>query len=434
MMRYFIEIITSFIEVYVYYSVACLIISKNVPIRLRVMYSSIFTALILYMNSFSYFSVFTLLISPIMLSVSAVIVFRLQFRYTLSFSFFYVLILHIFDSILVALGGLISGQQDYVNAVTTMGMQRLVFISIDKTLFFVIYLLLKKHIKSKEELAGNKYLFVISLGGFCGALFLTKEMAKQINLDIVLSWIFLTVAVILTFVVLYFYLQQQREKDSLKFVEMRNELLENNYRNLKKSYEDNSKLFHDLKNHIRVINNLVNDNKIEELKDYISGFELRDRNSDDTKWTEDTVVNFIIINKISLAKQKDIVVNANIDYPLKTNIASSDMTTMLANLFDNAIEACEQIPEGQDKHIDVVIRRINGMLFIKFENSCQTKPLFEKDNLLTIKRDKKNHGWGLKSVKSTVNKYDGSFDFKYLQDKQLFRTMINLSFRELSEI
>lgn len=434
MIHYSIEIITSFIEVYIYYSVACLIIRKNVSIKLRVIYSCIFTALILYMNSFSYFSVFTLLISTIMLSVSAGIVFKLQFRYTLSFSLFYALILHIFDSILVALGGLISGQQDYVDAITTAGSQRLVFISIDKALFFLIYLLLKKHIKDKGKLTGNKYLFIITLGGFCGALFLTEEMAKQINLDIALSWIFLTIAVALMFVVVYFYLQQQREKDSLKFVEMRNELLENNYKNLKDLYETNSKLFHDFKNHIRVINGLLNDDKIEELKNYVSGFELKDRSSGDIKWTEDTVVNFILNNKISLAQQKGIIVNANIDFPLKTNITSNDMTTMLANLFDNAIEACEQIAAGGDRHIDVIIRRINGMLFIKFENSCQTKPLIDKDNLLTVKRDKQLHGWGLKSVKSTVRKYDGSIDFQYSQEKQLFRTVLNLSFNEISEI
>lgn len=369
-----------------------------------------------------------------MLSVSAVIVFKLQFRYTLSFSLFYALILHIFDSILVALGGLISGQQDYVDAITTAGSQRLVFISIDKALFFLIYLLLKKHIKDKGKLTGNKYLFIITLGGFCSALFFTEEMAKQINLDIALSWIFLTIAVALMFVVVYFYLQQQREKDSLKFVEMRNELLENNYKNLKDLYETNSKLFHDFKNHIRVINGLLNDDKIEELKNYVSGFELKDRSSGDIKWTEDTVVNFILNNKISLAQQKGIIVNANIDFPLKTNITSNDMTTMLANLFDNAIEACEQIAAGGDRHIDLVIRRINGMLFIKFENSCQTKPMIDKDNLLTVKRDKQLHGWGLKSVKSTVRKYDGSIDFQYSQEKQLFRTVLNLSFNEISEI
>lgn len=332
MIQYFIEILTSFIEIYIYYSVACLITDKKIPIRLKAICSCIFTALILYMNSFSYFSVFTLLISPIMLSVSAAIVFRLQFRYTLPFSLIYILILHIFDSVLVALGGFISGQQDYVNAITTAGKQRTVFLLIDKTLFLVIYLLLKRHIKVKGELTDNKYLFMISFGGLSGALFLTKEMAKQINLDIVLSWIFLLVAVILMFAVLHFYLQQQREKDSLSFVEMRNELLENNYKNLKDLYENNSKLFHDFKNHIRVINNLVSENKIKDLKDYISGFELKDRNSDDTKWTEDTVVNFILNNKISLAKQKNIVVNANIDYPLKTNITSNDMNSLSESL------------------------------------------------------------------------------------------------------
>lgn len=179
---------------------------------------------------------------------------------------------------------------------------------------------------------------------------------------------------------------------------------------------------------------LVNDDKIEQLKEYISKFELKDRQSNEKKWTEDTVVNFILNNKILEAKQLGINVTANIEFPLKTNISSNDMTIILANIFDNAIEACGQIPSGYDKCIDVVIRRINNMLFIKLENSCYVAPVLKKGKILTSKKDKNLHGWGLKSVESTAKKYGGSIDYKYLQEKNSFRITLNLSFSELMDV
>lgn len=433
MIQFTLEVITSFIEVYVYNSLICLIAKKDVSLRFKVVLSSAITAVILYMNSFSYFSVFTLLFSAIMLSILAVIFFRLQFRHTLAFSLFYVLILHIFDSIVVTVLGLIN-QHNYVNAITAAGIHRTIFLIIDKGLFVLLFLFIRKWMKTKLNFSASKYLLVISIGGLCGALFLTEQMMEQLDLDIMLSWVFLGVAIMLMLVVAYFYLQQQREKDTLKFAEMRNEILEINYKNIKELYDSNSKLFHDFKNHIRVIDMLVNDGEIEQLKDYISKFELRDRQSNDVKWTEDTVVNFILNNKISAAKQMGISTNANIEFPLKTNISSNDMTTILANLFDNAIAACNQTPTECHKYIDITVRRINNMLFIKLENSCYVAPVFKKGKIRTSKKEKNLHGWGLKSVESTVKKYGGSIDYDYIQEKNAFRITLNLSFSELVDL
>ena len=247
--------------------------------------------------------------------------------------------------------------------------------------------------------------------------------------NIAVSWMFLLIIVALMLVVGYFYMERQRERDSVEFTKMRNELLESNYNNLKDLYETNSMLFHDFKNHIIVIKELAYENNLEELKRYISGFELKDRQGVDEFWTEDKVVNFILNNKISAARQIGIHVNANIDYPVKSNINSNDMTTILANLFDNAIEACNQIPNDGMRKIDLTIRRINEMLIVKMENSCNEKPILKENTFITLKANKNFHGWGLRSVESAAEKYGGLLKCSYDQEREIFRAVLSMTFR-----
>ncbi len=367
--------------------------------------------------------------------VSSSFFLKIKLRYTISISLFYVLILHIIDCIVLAVMGVITHQLNYVDIVSQTGIQRMIFILTDKIFFVCLYLIMKERIKDKVEIwSQNKHLLFISLGGLCGAFYLTVQMSKQVNMDIAVSWIFLLIVVALMLINFYFYIEKQQEKNSYEFVAMRNELLEKNYNNLKELYEKNSKLFHDFKNHIRVINRLVNENNLEELREYITGFKLMDCSSDDTIWTENTAVNFILNNKIALARQEGIQVDANIEFPLKTNLKSNDMTTIIANLFDNAIESCNRIPDREKKKIDIIIRRVNAILIIKFENSCYQKPVKKEGIFLSIKSNKDFHGWGLKSVESTVKKYRGALDCSYSQDNHIFTTVLNLSFKEMEDL
>jgi sensor histidine kinase regulating citrate/malate metabolism len=214
-------------------------------------------------------------------------------------------------------------------------------------------------------------------------------------------------------------------------MQMRNELLEENYNNLKAVYESNAKLCHDFKHHIRTINELIDKNQIPELRNYISEFELETLAGGNIQWTEDTVVNFILNNKISMGKQKGIKINADIDYPVKTNILPRDITTIIANLFDNALEACDRISEEGKKWICISIKSINNMLMIKLENSCYEKPVKKGEKFITHKANRQMHGWGLKSIESTVQKYDGSIICDYNSEQQAFRSVVNMSFQRV---
>lgn len=171
---------------------------------------------------------------------------------------------------------------------------------------------------------------------------------------------------------------------------------------------------------------LAERDNIQELKEYISGFELQNHFIGDEFYTEDSIVNFILNNKIEEGKRQGIRIEAEIDYPAKAGICANDMTTVLANLFDNAIESCKRMRPESDTWIRIRIKRNENMLLIKMENSCGDRPIFKGKHFVTAKANKVFHGWGLKSVQSAVEKYHGVVECKYNDENKCFCAVVNL--------
>ena len=117
--------------------------------------------------------------------------------------------------------------------------------------------------------------------------------------------------------------------------------------------------------------------------------------------------------------------NCNIEYPQHTNIRSVDLVAILGNLLDNALEAVEGT-EGNLRFINLTIRRINEMLIIKLENGCKAVPVITEGELKTTKKDADLHGWGLKSVRTTAERYDGIVETEYGGCR--FCTVVTLSY------
>lgn len=84
-----------------------------------------------------------------------------------------------------------------------------------------------------------------------------------------------------------------------------------------------------------------------------------------------------------------------------------------------------------NKWINLTIRVINAMIVIKVENSMEVKPIIKNNNLLTSKADDKLHGWGIKIVKSAVEKYGGVIKYTVSEDK--FRVVVTLNYNKSEE-
>ena len=96
------------------------------------------------------------------------------------------------------------------------------------------------------------------------------------------------------------------------------------------------------------------------------------------------------------------------------DILPQDIVIIIANLFENAINATEKI-RNKDKNIDICIKESTKRLLIKIENTC-------KDNLVV---EESLYGVGIRSVIATTKKYEGMYDFS--TDEGVFNAKISLN-------
>ena len=92
--------------------------------------------------------------------------------------------------------------------------------------------------------------------------------------------------------------------------------------------------------------------------------------------------------------------------------------TIISNLLNNAIEACEKIQEDK-RIIEFEIVGYNSQIFISVCNSYDMESIInQKQKFITTKEDKLNHGIVLENVRRTVKKYDG--DMRISQENERF--------------
>lgn len=287
-------------------------------------------------------------------------------------------------------------------------------------------------VKQEHPNAGTlRALSVLVILGMFGAVTLSEQTILPLNEDQVGTWIILSL--ILLFAILFYRVNQQREMEAeiAKLKQEQAEIVERDYQALRRTYADNAKLYHDLHNHIEAIYQCLIQGDTKEAVRYCEDLRTPVRQISQTVWTGDKALDYLISSKMALAGQEQIKTKVNIEYPHNTNIRSVDLTTILGNLLDNALEAAKTAPEGL-RFLNLTIRRINAMLIIKVENGYGDTPVQENGKLLTSKKDKAFHGWGLKSVQTAADRYDGTIRTDYKD--HVFQSVVTLSFQPVKTL
>lgn len=346
---------------------------------------------------------------------------REQLRLCLFLIFFYEIGVALWDFLLSAGLGVLFRSERFIDPNVP---EFLIGIWLVRLLMLGIALTLGKQRKKPAE-AMRLASFIVILGLF-GTVTLSQQTILPMDEDQVGTWIILSL--ILMFAILFYRVNWQREMELeiAKLKQDQAEILERDYQALRRTYADNAKLYHDLHNHIEAIYQCLTGGDLQEAVQYCEELRTPVREISQTVWTGDKAVDYLISSKMALAEQEHIQTKVNVEYPHNTNIRSVDLTTILGNLLDNALEAAEKAP-AHLRFMNLTIRRINAMLIIKVENGYGDAPTQENGNLLTSKMDKVFHGWGLKSVQTVAEHYDGAIHTEYADG--VFKTVVTLSFQ-----
>lgn len=268
----------------------------------------------------------------------------------------------------------------------------------------------------------------VSVAGFIAAVSVSAQNRLPLPADTIDRWVLF--ALILLLSLLFYRLNRQRamEQEIAALKQAQAEIVERDYRALRKTYADNAKLYHDLHNHIEAIYQCLAQGDPAEAKRYCAALRAPVHEMAHSFWTGDKAVDYLISSKVALAEQMHIRTSLNIEYPHNTNIRSVDLTAILGNLLDNALEAADTAPKPR-RFLVLTIRRINAMLVIKVENGYGQPPAVQDGALQTAKPDKVHHGWGLKSVRDAAERYEGTVTTTYADG--VFRAVVTLFFEAI---
>lgn len=348
---------------------------------------------------------------------------REQLRRCLFLIFFYEVGIGLWDFLLSAGFGILFHSELFINANAP---EHLIAIWLVRLLMLVVArLLVAQH---KKSIGNMRLVSTIVILGMLGAITISEQTILPLSEDQIGSWIILSM--VLMFAIMFYRVNRQREME-LEIVRLKQEqaeMLERDYQTLSRTYSDNAKLYHDLHNHIEAIYQCLAQGDIPEAIRYCEDLRAPVREISQTIWTGNKATDYLISSKLALAEQEHIKTKVNIEYPRKTNIRSVDLTTILGNLLDNALEAAKTAPDKL-RFLTLTVRRINSMLIIKVENGYGEIPTQENGKLMTSKADKAFHGLGLKSIQTTAELYDGTINTEY--EGGVFKAVVTLSFQSI---
>ena len=225
--------------------------------------------------------------------------------------------------------------------------------------------------------------------------------------------------IVLYFVFLFFMIFKMesiaKENESNALINLENQLKKDYEENIKVMIEELRMLKHDYRFHLQTLRAMLDNHLYESAVDYFNG--IKDGVEDFTKgYIEKYPATSTTLIKMSKqAREENIDFNIELQGKLDISIYDGDLNIVLSNVLENAFQAVRKI-ENKKRRISLELLLHKSCNIIIIENTYQGKVVMEKGKLCTVKKDKKKHGFGLKSVESIMNKYDGTLDIEVTEE------------------
>lgn len=281
----------------------------------------------------------------------------------------------------------------------------------------VIYLMLRQF-KYRVQLKDSIILTVVFLIAFTISILanfnlLNLEKAADLTLYIssgVLAAIFM---MIFMYAKNILYLREQEQRDKMQIAQLQQQFTY--YQEKLKDEERVRSIYHDLKNHLLVLESRQN---TEETRQMAETLRSQITDYEDYVHTGNEFLDIVLKDKAAKSREKQIDFSAMVDFNGIDFMEPLDISTIFGNAIDNAIEASENLPEHK-RLITVRAERVRDMLLITIENNTQPGNHLTEG---TTKKDRFVHGFGIPNIKKAVEKYGGQCSFQ--QEERVYRLKI----------
>jgi len=220
----------------------------------------------------------------------------------------------------------------------------------------------------------------------------------------------LVTANFLLFLIIRDIVQRERNMLDIRISEERTKNQMNMYLSMEDSYEEQKTRIHEFKNQLECMKQLLGAKEFEKAEKYVNGI--------CNSWTEEmnyvntnhAIINAVLNQKFKLAKSKGIAMVLSLNDLSDVFISDEDLVTLLSNLLDNAIEACEKIIEG-NKIIKFRFLIEGVKITISARNPVKDNIHILNNYPVTTKSNTLEHGIGMRNMEAVIKRYGGEYQY-----------------------
>lgn len=313
--------------------------------------------------------------------------------------------------------GSMSGEENFLLEGILLGLNLIFMVSLT-----VIY---RK--AAETEIMNSKLMLpVIFWGGVCFLLAAVQSssgnMAQQaILMTVDIIFLFVQVFVFLFVFMIAGYARKRIEEQRAHLLRQANE---NMLLVLKDNMEMYNRVRHDMSNQYLFMRTLLENKEYERLREYFMEYSDSLLSPFHIISCENETISVILNMEATKAARTGITLSAETAVPELINIKDTDLSSLLMNIFDNAIEYLENKKSIEDRCIDAEIRKFHKTLMITVTNPVVESEKEDIIQLRTTKAEKNFHGYGTKIIRQVVNKYNGSV--QYTVENGIFTVVVML--------
>ena len=170
------------------------------------------------------------------------------------------------------------------------------------------------------------------------------------------------------------------------------------------------KVRHDIKNHLISVTALIDSGDYEQAREFLHEIS----NSADSlqpslsQSTGNSLIDAVITYKAAVSEMRNIMFEYSLEMLPEIRIELSDISSVISNLLDNALEAAEK---AEDPHVEIRVFMYKDYLTIIVKNKYRYVPKTPSGKIPTAKNDSENHGLGMTIVSEICERNSGVFRY-----------------------
>lgn len=231
-------------------------------------------------------------------------------------------------------------------------------------------------------------------------------LSSTTDITVTLLLLFTTLAALLVLGQLIVSLNSERQVREAK---RQMEALRLDYELLQKKLELGRGYRHDMRHHIAALGALLQQEDTEGARKYVAEWQGQLTAIEAETWCRNSAVNGVLSAYLAQARDVGCELEADVALPEALPFDNMDLCVVLANALENALHACERLPEGTRRYIRLSVTLTDQRRFtVCVENPCPTPLTFDEKGFPIVPR-REGHGQGLKSIAAVAEKYCGVF-------------------------